>query len=277
MQCYINAGWWTLSHGRNAIPLLCIPKAGAELKLRTVIDARERNANTVIDTTPLPNQDLIREAVASHKYVSVIDMTDAYEQMRVTPEDVLKTLFASPLGTFVSNVLQQGDCNGPLSWQRLMTYVFQERIGVEVWVYIDDIFIFTNSIEKHENALQYVLDCLMKEHLYISSKKFNPYAIRFNCLGHYRDEFGLHASTDKLELIRKWPMPASYHEVQHFLGLVEYLSCFLPNISAYTTPLLGMCSDGLPFIWRNLHDKCFESIKAIASKRLSLKPIDRTK
>ena len=72
-------------------------------------------------------------------------------------------------------------------------------------------------------------------------------------------------------------MPASYHEVQHFLGLVEYISCFLPNISAYTTPLSGMCSDGLLFVWRNLQDKCFESIKAITSKRLSLKPINRTK
>jgi hypothetical protein len=48
-------------------------------------------------------------------------------------------------------------------------------------------------------------------------------------------------------------------------------------VSAFTTPLSGMCSDGLPFAWRNLHDKCFESIKAIASKKLSLKPIDRTK
>ena len=150
---------------------------------------------------PLLNQDLIHEVVASHKYVSIIDMTDVYEQMRVTPEDMPKTLFTSPLRTFISNVLQQGDCNGPSSWQRLMTYVFQEWIGIEVWVYIDNIFIFTNSIEKHENTLQYVLDCLTKEHLYISPKKFNPYVIRFNCLRHYRDELGLHTSTDKLELI----------------------------------------------------------------------------
>src|SRR5271170_7540195 len=114
---------------------------GAELKLRTVIDARERNANTIIDTTLLPNQDLIREAVASHKYISIIDISDAYEQLRIVPEDVPKTLFSSPLGTFTSNVLQQGDCNGPSSWQRLMKYVFRERIGVEVWVYLDDIYI----------------------------------------------------------------------------------------------------------------------------------------
>jgi hypothetical protein len=74
----VNAGWWKPAHGKNALPLLAIPKICAELVLRTVIDARERNANTVIDSMPLPNQDLIREAVASHKYVSVNDISDAY-------------------------------------------------------------------------------------------------------------------------------------------------------------------------------------------------------
>ena len=273
---YVKAGWWKPAHGKNAIPLLCIPKAGAELKLRTVIDARERNANTVIDSTPLPNQDMIREDVASHTYVSVIDMTDAYEQMRIIPEDVQKTLFSSPLGTYVSNTLQQGDCNGPSSWQRLMTFVFRERIGVSVWVYLDDIYVFTTTLEEHEEVLAYVLECLKKEHLFISKNKFKPYAIRFNCLGHYRDENGLQASGDKLDLIRKWPTPATYHDVQRFLGLIEYISRFLPNVSAYTTPLSGMCSNGLPFVWRALHDKCFETIKAIASRKLSLQPIDRT-
>ena len=274
---YVKAGWWKPAHGKNAAPLLAIPKAGAELKLRTVIDARERNANTVIDSTPLPNQDMIREAVASHTYVSVIDISDAYEQLRIVPEDVPKTLFASPLGTYVSNVLQQGDCNGPSSWQRLMTFVFRERIGVEVWVYLDDIYIFTTTKEKHEDALEYVFQCLQKENLYISPKKFKPYAIRFNCLGHFRDEHGLQASADKLELIRNWPTPASYHDVQRFLGLIEYISRFLPNVSAFTTPLSGMCSNGLPFVWRALHDKCFESIKAKASRNLTLQSIDRNK
>jgi len=91
------------------------------------------------------------------------------------------------------------DCNGPSSWQRFMTYVFRERIGVEVWVYLDDIYIFSKTLEQHENALGYVYDCLYKEQLYISPNKFKPYAIRFNCLGHYRDERGLTASTDEGE------------------------------------------------------------------------------
>jgi hypothetical protein len=121
---YIKVGWWKPAHGRNASPLLAIPKICVELKLRTVIDARECNANTIIDSMPLPNQDMIREAVASHPFVSIIDISDAYEQMRIVPEDMPKTLFSSPLGTYISNVLQQGDCNRPSSWQRLMTHIF---------------------------------------------------------------------------------------------------------------------------------------------------------
>jgi hypothetical protein len=121
---YVKAGWWEPAHGQNASPLLAIPKICEELKLRMVIDTRERNTNTVIDSTPLPNQDMIHEAVASHPIISIIDIFDAYEQMCIIPEDVPKTLFSLPLGTYVSNVLQQGDCNRPSSWQRLMTYVF---------------------------------------------------------------------------------------------------------------------------------------------------------
>ena len=224
---------------------------------------------------PLPNQDMIREAVAAHPFMTIIDISDAYEQLHVIPEDVPKTLFSSPLGTYVSNTLQQGDCNGPLSWQRFMTYMFRDRIGVEVWVYLDDIYIFSKTIEEHENALEYVFNCLKRKQLFISPTKLKPYAIRFNCLGHTRDENGLRASTDKLELIRNWPMPLSYHNVQRFLGLVEYISRFLPNVSAYTMPLSGMCANGLPFLWRGIHDKCLKTIKAIASQKLSLRPINR--
>jgi hypothetical protein len=112
MEQYIKVGWWEPAHGQNASLLLAIPKICAELKLHTVIDARERNANTVIDSTLLPNQDMIHKAVASHPFVLIIDISNAYEQMHIIPEDVPKTLFSSLLGTYISNVLQQGDCNG---------------------------------------------------------------------------------------------------------------------------------------------------------------------
>jgi hypothetical protein len=80
-------------------------------------------------------------------------MSDAYEQIRIIGEDVWKTAFATVYGTFVSYTMQIGDCNAPATFQRIMTMVFQEFIGRFVHVYLDDIFIYSNSIEKHEMHL----------------------------------------------------------------------------------------------------------------------------
>src|SRR5215475_12141470 len=74
--------------------------------------------------------------------------------------------------------------------------------------------------------------------------------------------------------IRNWRTPWSYHEVQRFLGLIQYLAHFLPDISSYTGPLSGMCANGLLFAWRPVHQKCFEMIKHSCCTMPILKPID---
>lgn len=119
---YVNAGWWEPCSMSQAAPMMCIPKKDG--RLRTVVDARQRNDNTIKDVTPLPDQELIREDVARARYRSKINLADAYEQVRIRSEDVYKTAFATISGTYVSNVVQQGDCNAPATFQRLMTSIF---------------------------------------------------------------------------------------------------------------------------------------------------------
>jgi hypothetical protein len=131
--------------------MLCIPKKDSYL--RTALDARQRNDNTVRNVTPLPDQDLIREDVARAKYRSKIDLSDAYEQVRIRPENVPKTAFATIYSTFVSHTMQIGDCNAPATFQYLMTTIFRPFIGRSMYVYLDDLFIFSNSIEEHETHL----------------------------------------------------------------------------------------------------------------------------
>ncbi|KAG6870553.1 hypothetical protein C0992_013035, partial [Termitomyces sp. T32_za158] len=75
---YLRAQWWEARPASQAAPLLCIPKKDGTL--RTALDARQRNDNTVKDVTPLPDQEVIREDVARAKFRSKIDLTDAYEQ-----------------------------------------------------------------------------------------------------------------------------------------------------------------------------------------------------
>jgi hypothetical protein len=101
-----------------------------------VVDCRQRNDNTIKDVTPFPDQDQIRMDVAQAKYHSKIDLSNAYKQIRVEPDDVHKTAFATVFGTHKSNVMQQGDCNGPTTFQRLVTMIFHDVLGIYVHVYL---------------------------------------------------------------------------------------------------------------------------------------------
>lgn len=94
-------------------------------------------------------------------------MSDAYEQIRVEPKDVWKTVFATVYGTFVSHTMQQGDCNAPATFQRLMTTIFRDLIGRFVHVYLDDIFVFSNSVEEHEKHLALMFEKLRNAQLFL--------------------------------------------------------------------------------------------------------------
>ncbi len=272
IERYETAGWWRRKAVSQASPMLCIPKRPTGL--RTVVDLRQRNENTVKDVTPFPDQDQIRHDLARARYRSKIDMTDAYEQVRIVERDIPKTGFSTIYGTFQSYVLQQGDCNGPSTFQRLMTVIFRTEIGLFVHVYLDDIFIFSASLSDHEKHLQIVLNRLRDASFYLSEKKFDVYSLRMDCLGCLIDEQGLHADSDKMTVVRNWRTPRNYHDVQRFLGLINYLAPWIPNLAAYTTPLSGMCAKNRPFIWRAWHQSCFDTIKALVCRAPVLKPVD---
>ena len=269
---YMEAKWWVETSTDQAAPMLCILKKDG--RLRTVIDLRKRNANTHRDVTPFPDQDQIRMDVARAQFRSKIDMSDAYEQIRIVEEDISKTAFATVYGTYLSTVMQQGDCNAPSTFQRLMTHIFRDYIAHFVHVYLDDIFVYSDTIEEHERHLDLVFNRLRENKMYLSRKKCDLYSKRMDCLGHIIDDDGLHADGDKMAKIRAWRTPRDFGDVQRFLGLVTYLAPFMPNVSAYTGPLAAIVRDKRAFVWRPLHDKCFESIKAIACKSPILRPID---
>jgi len=272
MKQYMGAGWWILKAVPQAAPLLCIPKKSG--KLRTVVDCRQRNDNTIKDVTLFPDQDQIQMDVAQAKFCSKIDLSNAYKQVRIKLEDVHKTAFTTVYRTCKSNVLQQGDCNGPATFQRLMTAIFQDKIGIFVHVYLDNLFVFSASIEDHKKDLEYVFEKLREFYLFLEKVKCDLYSKHMDCLGHLIDDQGLHMDMDKMARVREWRTPRNLKDVQRFLGLVQYLAHFMPDVTAYTGPLSAICRNGQPFYWKLLHEACFNHVKAIACKSPILKPID---
>src|SRR6266481_3859430 len=98
-----------------------------------------------------------------------------------------------------------------------------------------------------------------------------------DCLGHVITNAGIQACTDKMQKIQDWRQPHNYHDIQWFLGLVQYLAHFLPDITAYTSPLSTCTHNGKLFVWTPLLDKCFESIKMLTCRAPILKPINASR
>src|SRR6202453_5269034 len=113
-------------------------------------------------------------------------------------------------------------------------------------------------LEDHERHLALVFECLRVNHLYLSAKKVDLYSIRMDCLEFVIDNNGILVDSNKMQLITSWCTPWNYHDVQRFLGLVQYLAQFMPNVTAYTAPLSGMARHNITFICTPSLDKCLD-------------------
>ena len=256
---YVAAGWWYPAPATQAAPMLCILKK--DKTLHTVIGLHQRNANTHKDVTPLSDQDNIRQDVARARYRSKINLSNAYKQVCVAEPDVKKTAFPIIYGTFYSRVMQQGDCNAVNSFQRLMIHIFRSQVGKYIHVYLDDIFIFSNTIKDHKKHIEIVLKILEENGFSLKRDKVQLYAEHLDCLGHDIDNDGIHLTSDKIDRILEWRELQDYNDVQRFVGLIQYIAHFLPEVAMYTGTLTGMTST--PFQWRPIHQQVFDSIKQL--------------
>ena len=149
--------------------------------------------------TPFPDQYIIFNDMARAAYRSKLDMSKAYEQIRIVLENVHKTAFATVLDTFRSQVMQMGDCNAPSTFQQLMTTIFCNCISQFIYVYLDDIFIYSHSLEEHEKHLEIVFQWLRNHYLFLRKSKVDLYSKRLECLSHIIDDQGIHMDADKMQ------------------------------------------------------------------------------
>ena len=147
------------------------------------------------------------------------------------------------------------------SFQRLMIHIFRSQVRKYVHVYLDNIFIFSNTIEEHEKHIEIMLKILEENGFSLKRNKVQLYAEHLDCLGHDIDNDGIHVTSDKIDRILEWRELRDYNDVQRFVGLIQYIAHFLPEVAMYTGTLTGMTST--PFQWRPIHQQAFDSIKQL--------------
>jgi hypothetical protein len=252
-------------------------QAKSDGRIRPLVDLRFRNDNTVADHEQIPNQETILNAVAKGRYRSKIDLSDAYFQTRVHPDDVKYNTIKTPFGGFTSQVMMQGDMNAPATFVRAMADLFHDELGKNIWVYIDDIFIFSDTFEQHIKDVTNACSKLQKAGYYANPKKSKFFAPKLDILGHLIDDDGIHPAPEKIRTILDWTRPQNQKELQRFNGMVNYISQFIPHIATITAPLTELSGSTAEWLWTDLQEAAFLAVKRAAEEHKVLRPIDYNK
>ena len=264
-DAYLRTGRWEITSAGNTVPMLLIPKLHTSnpVLLRTVVDLRERNKNTVKMTSPLPDMEGMLRRAASRPYRTLLDMKNAYEQIRVIPEHVPRTAVTTPDGNMVSHVLQQGDCNTPSTHQTLMNHLFSPYIGRFLDVYMDDLVISSETLEEHVQHVKIVLDILKREKLYLSRSKLFFVSPKLKLLGRIIDDQGISMDADKVDSVLNWKVPTNRDLLRGFIGSVGYLADDIPNVRIPMGILSSITGDTVPFRWGYTEQRAFEDVKML--------------
>ena len=257
-----------MATGHNAIPLLMIPKpstTNGQPTLCMVFDKREQNANTHKLASLLPDIEEILREVSRHKYHSLIDGKDTYEQIRVIPEHVPCTIFTTPDGTMESLVMQQGDCNTGATYQMLMNHIFASYLGMFVYVYLDDIIIFSDSIKEHVNHVRIVFDILRKEKLYLGPNKMQFFAEELKILGHVIDNKGISMDPHKVDKVLNWKSPTNKELLRSFIGAVGFLAPDCKGIRIPMGHLSSLTTESRQWHWDDTTQRAFDEVKQIVN------------
>ena len=136
--------------------------------------------------------------------------------------------------------------NSPPIHQCQMTAALCKLLGKICHIYLDDVVIWSNLVEEHTKHIRMVLNALRVTKLYCNLKKSHFYLLKINFLSHHISAHRIEANTSKVDKILGWPVPKNTTDVHSFLGLVCYISLFLPKLVDYTcilTPLTTKDTD----------------------------------
>ena len=237
--------------------------------LRPCIDYRGLNSITVKNRYPIP---LISSAFATlqkARFFTKLDLRNAYHLVRVREGDEWKTAFNTPRGHYEYLVMPFGLTNAPAVFQALVNDVLRDVINLNVFVYLDDILVFSETREEHVAHVRLVLQRLLENRLYAKAEKCEFHRSTVQFLGFVVSRGRIAMDPSKTEAVTSWPTPTNRRELQRFLGFSNFYRRFIRGFSSTARPLTALTSTKVPFHWTPEANAAFAALKT----RFSTAPI----
>ena len=245
-------------------PVVIVPKKDGSI--RFCIDYRRLNKITTKDSGPLPLIADTLDALNDSKIFTKMDLKSGYWSISMSEESKQKTAFCCHLGLFEFNVLPFGLTNSPATFQRYLQTVLNDLLWHCCLVYIDDVIVFSPSMEQHVEHVRQVLDRLAKHQLRLNAEKCEFATTVVTYLGHVVTPEGISPDPDKTKSIEEFPRPLKVKDVRSFLGLSSYYRRFVEGYSRIAKPMNLLLKKNQPFKW---NDKCELSFQELKHRLIS--------
>ena len=237
-------------------PVLFVPKKDG--RWRMCVDYRALNRQTIRDRYPLPRIDDLLDRLGKAKHFTTLDLATGYHQIAVKNEDIPKTAFRTQRGQFEFVVMPFGVTNAPATFQRMMNSIFKEELDDFVLVYLDDILIFSETLQEHIKHIKTALEKLRTAKLYARLHKCAFFQKKVEYLGFDVSSQGIQPSPEKVRTIVEWPRLQSVKDVRSFLGLASFYRKFIKQFSLKARPLTDLTRDKVAWQWTETRRKSIQ-------------------
>ena len=170
------------------------------------------------------------------------------------------TAFACHRGLFQFNTMPFGLTNAPAIFQQTMAIVL-DGLGKFSVAYLDDILIFSETLEEHLVHIQRVFNRLREYSLKLKLKKCSFVKPETNYLCFVINESGIKPEACKVNVIKALPVPTTVKEVRSFIGMCSYYRRFFPGFSAIAEPIIALTCKFSRFKWDAKCQTAFETLK----------------
>lgn len=217
-------------------PVICVKKPDDSVRL--VLDARGLNKKTKKNAYQIQNINSILASIKTPKYISCLDYTEAFFQVPLNKNSRPKTAFMCPgLGSFQFTRMAMGLSSSAQTLTCLIDQLFGNEFHGEIFPYLDDLLIVSDSYERHLELLKIISDRLRQANIGISPTKCKFMMKRVKYLGMVIDESGISINDEKIRPILDFPAPKSQKQVRSLMGMIGWFRRFVQDFAEMTAPI----------------------------------------
>ena len=271
----LKKGYIEPSRSPAGAPVILVRKPNG--KWRVVVDYRGLNEITIKNRYPLPLIGELMERILKAKYFTKIDLRHGFHLVRIDQEDQWKTAFKTRYGHFEYRVMPFGLTNAPASFQEMTNDVLKPCLDNYAIVYLDDILIYSETLEEHQEHVKEVLGRLQEANLLVAPEKSEFHVQKVKFLGYIWEHGTVKPDPEAIEAIINWEIPTKLVEVQAFLGFTNYYRKFIYQYGTMARPLTDLTKKGVLFKWEEQEKQAFARLKDAITKEPVLRIPDPEK